>query len=394
MHPALDAERPDIARALERLLAGLAGESARAGRAGAAAARRLAAFAARGKMVRGGLVVLGWRMFGGEGGPVPRREVLRAAAALELLHSALLVHDDIMDGDRLRRGEPTVHARYEAEARKARAADPARVGMALGVAAGDLAIFAALAEIASLEVGPVLRAGLSQRVGPGAGPRGRGPARGRRPRRRPALAVARRGARGLHLQDRPLHLLAPPRLRGAARGRLAGDRRPSRALRRAARHGVPGPRRRPGHVRHRGGDRQAGRRRHPGGQEDAARAGDPAPRGTGRSAAACAALREGGPVTARRAGGARGRGTARRPAGRAGRGGAHGEAGGALGRGAARRRRSTDRCCGRSARPASGAGPEARAPGARSTRPGGAATAARAPLPPRRSGSRGSRRPR
>jgi geranylgeranyl pyrophosphate synthase len=169
MHPALDAERPDIARALERLLAGLAVTSARAGRTGAAAARRLATFASRGKMVRGGLVVLGWRMCGGgtaeRAAAVPRREVLRTAAALELLHSALLVHDDIMDGDRLRRGEPTVHARYEAEARKARAADPARVGMALGVAAGDLAIFAALAEIAFLEVGPGLRTGLSQRVG-------------------------------------------------------------------------------------------------------------------------------------------------------------------------------------------------------------------------------------
>ena len=168
MHPALDAERPDIARALERLLAELAGASARAGRSGAAAARRLAAFAARGKMVRGGLVVLGWRMHGGgeaQRAAAPRAVVLRAAAALELLHSALLVHDDIMDGDRLRRGEPTVHARYEDEARKAHAADPARVGMALGVAAGDLAIFAALAEVASLEVEPGLRAALSRRVG-------------------------------------------------------------------------------------------------------------------------------------------------------------------------------------------------------------------------------------
>ncbi len=172
MHPALDAERPDIARALERLLAMRAREFARAGRAGAAAARRLAAFAARGKMVRGGLAVLGWRMYGGDTAGsaaasrpvVTRAVVLRAAAALELLHSALLVHDDIMDGDRLRRGEPTLHARYEEEARRARAADPARVGMALGLGAGDLAIFAALAEIASLEVDPETGVALAARV--------------------------------------------------------------------------------------------------------------------------------------------------------------------------------------------------------------------------------------
>ena len=155
----------DIARELERLLAARAGALARTGRAGGEAARRLARFAARGKMVRGGLLVLGWRMHGGEAGPVPRRVVLRAAAALELLHSALLVHDDIMDGDRLRRGEPTVHARYEDEARRAGAVDPERTGMALGVSAGDLAIFAALDEIAALEVDPALALALARRVG-------------------------------------------------------------------------------------------------------------------------------------------------------------------------------------------------------------------------------------
>jgi geranylgeranyl diphosphate synthase type I len=165
MHPALDAIRPDIARELERFLAARAGELARAGRASAEAVRRLAAFAARGKMVRGGLLVLGWRMHRGEEGPVPQRIVLRAAAALELLHSALLVHDDIMDGDRLRRGEPTVHVRYEEEARRARANDPGRIGMALGVSAGDLAIFAALGEIAALEVDPALGIALARRVG-------------------------------------------------------------------------------------------------------------------------------------------------------------------------------------------------------------------------------------
>ncbi len=165
MHPALDAIRPDIARELERLIADRAGALARAGRRSAEAARRLGGFAARGKMVRGGLLVLGWLMHGGEEGPVPRRVVLRAAAALELLHSALLVHDDIMDGDRLRRSEPTVHAHYEEEARRAGTADPGRIGMALGVSAGDLAIFAALDEIASLEVDPALGIVLARRVG-------------------------------------------------------------------------------------------------------------------------------------------------------------------------------------------------------------------------------------
>jgi geranylgeranyl diphosphate synthase type I len=40
------------------------------------------------------------------------RDAVPAATAIELLHNASLVHDDIMDGDRYRRGRPTVWAHY------------------------------------------------------------------------------------------------------------------------------------------------------------------------------------------------------------------------------------------------------------------------------------------
>ena len=55
----------------------------------------------------------------------PRREeddALAAAAAIELAHSAFLVHDDIQDGSDWRRGHPTLHR---------------RVGLPLAVNAGD-----------------------------------------------------------------------------------------------------------------------------------------------------------------------------------------------------------------------------------------------------------------
>ncbi|MBR4117398.1 MAG: polyprenyl synthetase family protein, partial [Methanocorpusculum sp.] len=41
--------------------------------------------------------------------PGASEDVFEAALALEWLHTYTLVHDDIMDGDSLRRGEPTVH---------------------------------------------------------------------------------------------------------------------------------------------------------------------------------------------------------------------------------------------------------------------------------------------
>ncbi|MFJ3926281.1 polyprenyl synthetase family protein [Streptomyces sp. NPDC090022] len=66
---------------------------------------------------------------------------LRIGAALELLQTCALVHDDVMDGSALRRGRPALHAdvrdRYEDAATSERAA---RFGEATAVLAGDLAL--------------------------------------------------------------------------------------------------------------------------------------------------------------------------------------------------------------------------------------------------------------
>src|SRR5690606_18640332 len=40
-------------------------------------------------------------------------DVVPAALALELTHSFTLIHDDIMDGDLVRRGVPTVHTQWD-----------------------------------------------------------------------------------------------------------------------------------------------------------------------------------------------------------------------------------------------------------------------------------------
>ncbi|MDD5308434.1 MAG: polyprenyl synthetase family protein [Deltaproteobacteria bacterium] len=58
---------------------------------------------------------------------------LDAACALELLHSYFLIHDDIMDGDEIRRGGPTMQVDL------ARAVGDDKLGVGLGILAGDLA---------------------------------------------------------------------------------------------------------------------------------------------------------------------------------------------------------------------------------------------------------------
>ena len=59
----------------------------------------------KGKQIRPILVILSARMFGSVS-----REVLLAGAALEMLHNASLIHDDIADETALRRGMPTINA--------------------------------------------------------------------------------------------------------------------------------------------------------------------------------------------------------------------------------------------------------------------------------------------
>src|SRR5579883_358961 len=63
-----------------------------------------------GKRLRPTFIMLVYRACGGDDGA--RRDAVDAATALELIHSATLLHDDIIDAGVLRRGRPSAYARY------------------------------------------------------------------------------------------------------------------------------------------------------------------------------------------------------------------------------------------------------------------------------------------
>jgi geranylgeranyl diphosphate synthase type II len=72
------------------------------------------------------------------------------AAAMELLHTAFVVHDDVIDGDRTRRGRPNVSGTFADRARRA-GGTPARAehyGDVAGLLAGDLALAGAVRTVA------------------------------------------------------------------------------------------------------------------------------------------------------------------------------------------------------------------------------------------------------
>jgi len=159
MHRYFERRKPQIISELGRQIAVLGRDLARVNAWGPDAARRLLAFASEGKMVRGGLLALSAEMHGSALG----RPIFAAAAAMELLHSSLLVHDDIMDNDRLRRGAPTLFAQYERLARRTGRTGPAAAesfGRSMGICAGDVGYFLAWDILSRLAVPPRRRAAL------------------------------------------------------------------------------------------------------------------------------------------------------------------------------------------------------------------------------------------
>jgi geranylgeranyl pyrophosphate synthase len=113
---------PDRMARVEEVLA-----AAAAWGEGALAEHALATISAGGKRLRPLLVFIA-------AGPDLADEdaLVRAAASVELVHSATLVHDDVLDGAALRRGRPTVVA---------------AAGRGMAVAVGDLLFSRAFAEL-------------------------------------------------------------------------------------------------------------------------------------------------------------------------------------------------------------------------------------------------------
>ncbi|TQF73585.1 polyprenyl synthetase family protein [Rhodococcus spelaei] len=102
----------------------------------------LEAFVLRGgKRVRPAFAWTGWLGAGGDPAGPDAAAVLRACSALELVQACALVHDDIIDSSRTRRGFPTVHVEFADRHRAGRwSGEPGRFGESIAILLGDLAL--------------------------------------------------------------------------------------------------------------------------------------------------------------------------------------------------------------------------------------------------------------
>jgi geranylgeranyl pyrophosphate synthase len=146
------AARDGIDREIEAALARIRRRAAPLGGGTVALADAIARAADGGKRFRPALVVAAFGAFGGEAAPTPG--LYPVAAAFELLHTAFVAHDDVIDHDTVRRGIPNVGGEFRARAREggADAAGSALLGDAAAILAGDLLLHEAERIVALAEV--------------------------------------------------------------------------------------------------------------------------------------------------------------------------------------------------------------------------------------------------
>ena len=109
-------------------------------------------FTVGGKKLRAYLVQLGYRI--GKGSPfvevMEAKKILPICLAVEIIHSFLLIHDDIIDKSDKRRGKLTIHKRYEKYRNS-------HYGISCAILLGDIASFEALDLVNSSGYGDELK---------------------------------------------------------------------------------------------------------------------------------------------------------------------------------------------------------------------------------------------
>lgn len=107
--------------------------------------KRLFKFISKGKLIRGILAVSSYETLGG----TEQKKILSIASAIELLHAGFLMHDDVMDGDILRRGAPAIHVSYGDLFSKKGLSKPEKNGESFAICLGNIAYFLSFDLIAS-----------------------------------------------------------------------------------------------------------------------------------------------------------------------------------------------------------------------------------------------------
>ena len=119
-------------------------------------------FAKRGKGVRGTLVFLTEKLF--EKPKIEKETLKKLALVFEVIHSSLLIHDDIMDNDSLRRGQPTIHVFFNQRYEEFLKEKNDNLGKSIALSLGDIGFFIAFDILSSININPTIKNFLAQEL--------------------------------------------------------------------------------------------------------------------------------------------------------------------------------------------------------------------------------------
>ncbi len=91
----------------------------------------------RGKFIRGALIQLGYQLAGGK----EKTKIVPLSLFIELFHTAILIHDDIMDEDKLRRGLPSAHSYFKDYGRKHSSPQANHFGISQAITLADTGFY-------------------------------------------------------------------------------------------------------------------------------------------------------------------------------------------------------------------------------------------------------------
>ncbi len=101
----------------------------------------------RGKMVRAFLVRHAYSFFRDD----QPEDLLKAGGAVELAHTGLLIQDDVIDRDKMRRGLTAIHIQYSQQAEEEGYDEPGHYGESMANCLGDTAFFLGFRLLCDLE---------------------------------------------------------------------------------------------------------------------------------------------------------------------------------------------------------------------------------------------------
>lgn len=114
-----------------------------------------------GKLLRGLLVILSAEIHHAK----LTADIYKSAAIIELLHTTLLIQDDIMDNDIKRRNKDSIFYQYVKEGRNNAATDPLLYGQSMAICLADISFFIAIKSLAQHISDPIILRNVLHTIG-------------------------------------------------------------------------------------------------------------------------------------------------------------------------------------------------------------------------------------